>query len=115
MPEDRAFVRLEINGYVEVWPVESSKLRKLLARIYYQRTGKAINRNALGDAITTLAGRACHDSPEERVFLRVAPHRENILIDLCNSQWRVVEVTPNGWRVLPKSPVAFLRTGDEKN
>jgi BT4734-like, N-terminal domain len=110
-PQDRPFGRLEINGHTEVWLVESSKFRKLLARTYYKRTGKAINRNALADAITTLAGRACHDGPEERVFLRVAPYGENILIDLCDQQWRVVEVTPNESRVLEKSPVAFVRTG----
>jgi hypothetical protein len=110
-PQDRPFVRLEINGHAEVWRVESSKFRKLLAREYYQRAHKAINRNALADAITTLAGRACHDGLEEPVFLRVAPDGENILIDLCDDGWRVVEVTPNGWQVLTKSPVAFIRTG----
>jgi hypothetical protein len=110
-PQDRPFVRLEINGHVEVWPVESSKFRKLLAGLYYRRAQKAINRNALADAITTLAGRACHDGPEERIFLRVAPYGENILIDLCDSQWRVVEVTPNGWHIFNESPVAFVRTG----
>jgi hypothetical protein len=110
-PQDRPFVRLEINGHMEVWPVESSKFRKLLARTFYKHTGRAINRNAIADAITTLAGRACHDSPEESVFLRVAPQSENILIDLCDAEWRVVEVTPNGWQVIEKSPVAFVRTG----
>ena len=109
--QDRPFVRLEINGHMEVWPVESSKFRKLLARTYYQQTKKAINRNALSDAVTTLAGKACHDGNEEPVFLRVAPHGENILIDLCDERWRVLEVTPEGWRILDKSPVAFIRTG----
>jgi hypothetical protein len=110
-PQDRPFVRLEINGHVEVWPVESTKFRKLLAGIYYRRIGDVINRPALADVVTTLSGRACHDSPQEKVFLRVAPHGEKILIDLCDSQWRVVEVRPNGWQVLEKSPVAFVRTG----
>ena len=109
--QDRPFVRLEINAHTEIWPVESTKFRKLLARTYYERTKKAINRNALSDAVTTLAGKACHDGNEEPVFLRVAPHGENILIDLCDDQWRVVEVTPDGWRILDKSPVAFIRTG----
>jgi len=108
--QDRPFVRLDINGHREVWPVESTKFRKLLARTYYQQTKKAINRNALADAITTLAGKACHDGGEEPVFLRVAPHDGNILIDLCDEQWRVVEVTPEGWRILERSPVAFIRT-----
>jgi hypothetical protein len=110
-PQDRPFARLELNGHVEVWPVESAKFKKLVARMYYQQRKKAINRNALTDAITTLAGRACHDSKEEPVFMRVAEHNESILIDLCDKQWRVVEVTPDGWQILDKSPVAFVRTG----
>jgi hypothetical protein len=110
-PQDRSFVRMQINGHTEVWPVESSRFRKLLARLYYKRTRKAVNRNALADAIATLAGRACHDSPEEPVFLRVAPQGENILIDICDERWRVIEVTQSGWRVVDKSPVAFVRTG----
>jgi hypothetical protein len=110
-PQSRAFVRLDVNGHVEVWPVNSTQFRNLMAQTFYRRTGTAINRNALADAIATLAGRACYDCPEEPVFLRVAYHRDNILIDLCDPQWRVIEVTPAGWRVLEKSPVAFIRTG----
>jgi hypothetical protein len=110
-PRDRPFVRMQISGHTEVWPVESSRFRKLLARLYYKRTRKAVHRNALADAITTLAGRACYDSPEEPVFVRVAPHGENILIDLCDERWRVIELTPSGWRVVDQSPLAFVRTG----
>jgi hypothetical protein len=87
-PQDRPFVRLEIKGHTEIWPVESSKFKKLLARTYYKQTKKAINRNALADVITTLAGKACHDGNEEQVFLRIAPHGESILIDLCDDRWR---------------------------
>jgi hypothetical protein len=107
----KPFVRLDIKGHVEVWSVNSTQFRNLLAQTFYRRTGTAVNRNALTDAITTLAGGACFACPEEPVFFRVARHGENILIDLCDPQWRVVEVTPAGWRMLDKSPVAFIRTG----
>jgi hypothetical protein len=99
-----------MNGHIEIWPIESTKFRKLLAALYYRSTHTAINRNKLSDAITTLAGRACYDGPKEPVFLRVAPHGENILIDLCDDAWRAIEVTASGWRVLERSPVAFVRT-----
>src|SRR5262249_9768174 len=39
-PQDRPFVRLEIKGHTEIWPVESSKFRKLLARTYYENVKK---------------------------------------------------------------------------
>src|SRR5262249_50006612 len=96
---------------VEIWPVESSKFKKILARNYYKNTGQIINRNSLADAITTLAGLACHDGNEEQVFLRVARYGEDILIDLGDLKWRVVLVTPDGWQILNESPVAFVRSG----
>jgi len=83
----------------------------ITTRNYYKKTGGIINRNALADAINTLAGLACHDGKEERVFLRVARYGENILIDLCDPTWRVVLVTPDGWQILNESPVAFIRSG----
>src|SRR5262249_11148526 len=110
-PQNRAFVRLEVNSHVEVWPVNSSQFRNLLAKIFWKKMQKALNRNALTDAVAILNGIACHGSPEEVVFLRVAPQGKTILIDLCDRQWRIVEITPTGWVVLDKSPVAFVRTG----
>jgi hypothetical protein len=109
--QDRAFVRIGVNNHTEVWAVNSLQFRNLLAKIFWQKTRNAINRNALADAVATIDGIARHDSPEEPVFLRVARHGNNILIDLCDLQWRVIEVAASGWRVLEKSPVAFIRTG----
>jgi len=109
-PQNRGFVRLDVNRHLEVWPLNSSQFRKLLAQTFYKRTHSVVNRNALADAIATLEGRALFESREEPVFLRVAPHGENILVDLCDPQWRVVEVTAKGWRILESSPVSFIRS-----
>src|SRR5207302_1012436 len=46
-PQSRAFVRLDVNGHVEIWPVNSTQFRNLLAQTFYKRTRTAINRNAL--------------------------------------------------------------------
>jgi hypothetical protein len=108
---DRAFARYQAKDHVEIWLIESSKFKKILARLYHNKTGQIINRNSLSDAITTLAGHACYDNPEERTFLRVAPFGDDILIDLCDVRWRVVHVTAQGWQLLEPSPVAFVRTG----
>jgi hypothetical protein len=109
--QNRSFVRVRVNSHTEIWAVNSMQFRNLLAKMFWKKMRKAINRNALADAVAILAGMACHDNPEEPVFLRVAPYHEAILIDLCDPEWRVVEVTSNGWMVLDESPVAFIRTG----
>jgi hypothetical protein len=108
---DRAFARYQCKDHVEIWPIESSRFKKILARLYYNNTGKIINRNSLADAVMTLAGLACHENPEEPTFLRVAPYGDDILIDLCDQKWRAVLITAEGWQILETSPVAFVRTG----
>jgi hypothetical protein len=109
-PQDRAFARLKNKGHTEVWPVESTRFRRLLGGIFFKERKRSVNRNAIADAINTLAGLACYDGEERQVHLRVAWHDENILIDLCDAKWRVIKVTPDGWEILDKSPVAFVRT-----
>ena len=110
-PHHRAFARYHTENRVEIWPVESARFRKILATLWLESTGTIIGRNALSDAITTLAGLAIQRNPEEPTFLRVAPYGDDILIDLCDENWRVVLVTAEGWQVLESSPAAFVRTG----
>jgi hypothetical protein len=44
--------------------------------------------------------------------LRNAYHDGRHYIDLCDEQWRVVEVDASGWRLLNRSPVKFRRTSN---
>ena len=78
---------------------------------FFKIRHRAANRNAIADAITTLQGRANYEGPELPVFLRVAPYEDNLLIDLCDPLWRVIQVNRTGWRICTRSPVAFVRTG----
>ena len=38
-----------------------------------------------------------------------------IFYDLCQPNWSVVNITSNGWEVLDKSPVSFVRTSNMKS
>lgn len=109
--QGRAFARVVTNGHTEVLPIFGQQFRILLAQEFYKRTKGVCNRNALGDAVTTIQGRAVFDGLELPVFMRVAPHGDNIIIDICDPAWRVIEVTPHGWQILGESPVDFIRTG----
>jgi hypothetical protein len=107
----REFVRLKVEDHDEIYPVNSTSFRHLLAHEFYKLARKTANRNAIADAIMELQGRALYDSGELPVHLRVAEQEGNILIDLCDAKWRVIEVTSSGWQILDQSPVAFIRTG----
>jgi hypothetical protein len=68
----------------------------------------------LSDAVRLLEGFALFDGPEHEVYRRIASDTDtgSLYIDLCDAAWRVVEVTREGWRILPghEVPVKFART-----
>src|SRR5262249_3288253 len=47
--------------------------------------------------------------PEHPVYVRVAEAEGKVYVDLADEHCRVVEVDPDGWRVLDRSPVRFRR------
>ncbi len=109
-PDGDGFATVQINGHSENWRIRSKPFRSLLRHRYYQAYQGSPGSQALQDALGGIEARAQFDGQEEQVHLRVAGHRGAIYLDLTNDQWQVVEITPEGWRVLDQSPVKFTRT-----
>ena len=114
--EQTAYAAFRQDDHREVWPLDSKGFREWLGYAFYREYGKAPRDASVKDAIATLAGIATHDGETRPVFLRCAPNPtgEGYIIDLCDEEWRVIEVTPTGWRVLDESPVMFRRTKNMK-
>src|SRR5262245_17536042 len=83
--------------------------RRWLARLFWDGHAKAIGSQALQDAINVLAGMAIHDGAEIPVAVRVAERGGAIYLDLADSDWRAVEVTASGWRIVDSPPVRFCQ------
>lgn len=81
-----------------------------LSGLLYKESGKVPNAAALSDARSVLHSFAM-ESERETVALRVAqPDSHRIVIDVGDETGRAIEITPNGWTVLDRSPVPFKRT-----
>ena len=57
-----------------------------------------------------LGAEARFDGAEHKTHLRVAEHEGEIYLDLCNAEWRAVQITADGWSMASKPPVKFVRT-----
>ncbi|MGP3950091.1 ATP-binding protein [Streptomyces sp. 7N604] len=89
-------------------------LRSQLAYLYTDtHGGNAPSQSALTDAANVLEGVAASADPRTPQ-LRVARHKEEIVIDLGSSDGRCVTVGPGGWRREAASPVVFRRSGAMK-
>lgn len=100
---------LTINGHREVWALSSKVYKDWLLEQFFNLTDKGANRNSVRDALGTIECIAKFKRECKEVHLRTAKLNEKIYIDLCDSNWRVVEIDKHGWTILPKSPVLFIR------
>jgi hypothetical protein len=109
-PNNDCFVRMVIDGHKEVWKVDakSPKVREVLTHRYLTEKDRAPSREALNTVIDTIAAK-CSMGPKVDVHVRFARSREAIYLDMCDDQWRAIEVTAKGWRVVTDVPVLFRR------
>src|SRR6516162_1406281 len=100
-----------VSGHRESWPVRSKAFRRWLAHRYYEHTSGAPNNDAMQSALAVVEARAHYDASERTAHLRVAGLNQKLYLDLCDGEWRTVEIDADGWRVIGDSAVRFRRAG----
>jgi hypothetical protein len=107
----QGFASFQVDGHTEHVELRGTAGRLWLGGLVYKETGEALGRQDLEGAIENLEAAAIFEGPELPVALRVADLGDRTYLDLADKAWRVVEVTAEGWRVIPGhlAPVRFRR------
>jgi hypothetical protein len=108
-PEGETYATVPVDGRRETWPIKTKTVRRWLARLFYVATEEAAGAQAVQDALAVLEGKALYDGVEHRVHVRLAEHDGRVYLDLADPEWRCVEITEGGWRVMVDPPVRFRR------
>lgn len=108
---EETFAMFPIREHIETHALKSRGFRRWLTGTYFEREQKAAAGDAIRAAIETLAGHAQFRGEEREVYVRVAGHDGNLYLDLCDPDWRAVEITRDGWRIVESKdcPVQFRR------
>ena len=107
--EGVTFAGVEVDGHAETWPIKSKGFQEWLLHRYFIQEGGAPNREAITSVIAMLEARARFKGPTRQVHLRTAGCNGKIYLDLCDPQWRAVEIDATGWSVVDTPPVRFTR------
>jgi len=101
---------ITVNGVFQWHPVRSKAFKNWLSRRLFELHAKPANNEAMQACLNLLEAYA-YGTPKRPVFLRTAQHDGHIYIDLSDDRWRVVQVSPDGWRVIDSRdcPVRFAR------
>jgi hypothetical protein len=104
------YITLSIGGHRETWPLHSRLFRHYLERRLYRATCRFPGAHAIRAILGVLTGEAIFHGPERIVWTRLGEHDERIYLDLGDRAWRVVEIAPRGWRLVPCPPIKFRRS-----
>ena len=107
----KPYAVIKINEHVETYPITSQLFRIWMSGLYFRATGAALTSDTEKEALRTIQSIALYDGKESEVFLRLAGFDNKIYLDLTDRDWRVVEISAEGWKVIPSadSPVKFVR------
>ena len=111
-PDEVAYADIEVNGHRETWAVQSKGYRRWLRRRFFDEFDGAPNSEAVAAAIDVIEAKAQHDTPVREVFVRVGELDGKVYLDLCDPEWRAVEVDAAGWRIVDRPDIRFRRSPD---
>lgn len=95
--------------------LDTQAFAEWLGYTYYRATegekgpGRAASDTAIRTARVVLTGIAKNDGDERKVFLRAARLGDVYYLDLGGEDWRGVEISAVGWRLVERPPVHFWR------
>lgn len=109
-PDGEPFATVPVAGHQEHFPIRgrAGGFRRWLAGLYYDDCDGAPSAQAMEDAFRIFEVLAAR-GPEHLSFTRVGELGGAIYLDLGDAAWRAVKVTGQGWEVVDRPAVKFLR------
>lgn len=103
------YIRIQNKKHHEHLNLETHEGREWLQVVFFRAHRRTPSKHALESAIGNLIARSREEGPQIPVYVRVAPYKGRIIVDLCNAEWQAVDIGPTGWMVVNDPPVRFCR------
>ena len=104
------YAEIKVGNHSEIMPIDHKDFGYYIHKTYFDETAQTLKSAIIDDAKDLLNSRAIIQYEERPVARRCAKVDDEFIIDIGNNDWQVIEVTSTGWKVLAKSPIAFIRS-----
>lgn len=111
---EEACAAIEVNGHTEIWKIKSKIFKLWLTKQYFEETKSAPSVDAMNQALNVLEMSATFNGEKHKLQLRVAEHNDKFYYDLSDKDWRAVEVSSSGARIVENPPILFSRNKNMK-
>ncbi len=104
------YAEMAVESHTETHFIKGKGFETWLRREFYKAFKKGCSPQPMAEAILTIEAKYSWDCETYPVFVRIGGDSKSTIIDLCNPDYEVVEITATGYRVVKKSPVKFRRS-----
>lgn len=94
----------------EVWRLDSSGYQDWLRGTYWRRREAGVAETTLKAALATLTAAGVNEGEQVNLHLRAARVEDGYCLDLCDENWRAIQITARGWSLFDTAPVLFTRS-----
>lgn len=106
----RPFVSMEVNDNLQTFHIRSDEFREYLRYLNYKINNNVAAKSTIETTIEHLAAICRYEGEQYSVSYRVAEHEGDIYIDLASKNHNAIRISRNGWAVVDKPPVKFVRS-----
>ncbi len=111
----KTYVQLPVLDHEEVWPCRSKAFKQWLCKQFWETHKKALNSEALNNALNIIRAKAYFDGDEIKLSNRVAKQDNTLWYDLADSRWQAIKITSQGWCIVKNPPIIFKRYVHQKS
>ncbi|MFA6476439.1 MAG: bifunctional DNA primase/polymerase [Candidatus Paceibacterota bacterium] len=104
-----SYISVKINDYQQIIAIKSRLIKKWLTREFWTIFKKAVNAEAIREAVSVLEGKACFDGPMYKLHNRLAWKDGDLWYDLIDDKWQAIKVNDSGWEIIKEPPILFHR------
>lgn len=111
----KGYATFRVEKHQESWPIDSKTFRDYIEHFVFKNPGLkigALGKTLLDEICNCLSAQAKFEGSEFKIHKRVAKFEDRYYIDLCNSNWQLIEIDPNGWKILDKLPEKAVTSGN---
>lgn len=100
---NKVYGLITVNGHFETILLGSVRAREWLQYRYYQINNKSCSQDQCKEVLQIAISEIKFNSSsrKEIIYNRIAMVDDSIFYDMCTSDWRIIEITSNGWNTIP--------------
>ncbi len=109
------YATVNVAEHQETFEIQSSGFTEWLESAVYDYFKEPLPESITGSVKGILKGYAKRQPEPQQVANRACCLVDNLhyVIDLCDSDWKTIEVKPSGWQIAERPQVKFFRHGSE--